>query len=203
MTTQQERLRQTETVIIEALLKIGKTKPLSQISISDISRASGINRGTFYLHYLDKNDLINQITTRLVNQIQTILDNEMSGAMNYRYFSADEPYPVIQHLVDVVADNKLLLRFLLGPNGDSEFYLTITKKLQKAILQELKRVKGTNSFRPDVPSKYAIRLITNVILTIITTWIEVPDNLSKEAVCQLIMKALYLSPYNMLGINNK
>lgn len=202
MTTQQERIKQTDTAIIKALLDVGKTKPLAQISISDISRASGINRGTFYLHYLDKNDLINQITARLVDQIQMILDSEMSGAMDYRYFSTNKPYPVIQHLVELVEENKLLLRFLLGSNGDTEFYLSITKKLQAAILKELQRVKGTDDFRADVPGKYAIRLITNVIMTIITTWIEEPDELSKEKVAKLIMKSLYLSPYDMLGIKN-
>lgn len=202
MTTQQERFKQTDNAIITALLDVGKTKPLSQISISDISRASGINRGTFYLHYLDKNDLVNQVKAHLTDQIQMILDNEMGSAMDDHYFSANKPYPVIQHLVTLVVGNKLLLRFLLGPNGDSEFYLSITKKLQVAILKELQRIKGTDKFSSDVPGKYAIRLITNLIMTIITTWIESSDNLSGEEIAKIIMKALYLSPYDMLGINN-
>ncbi|AYE58351.1 TetR/AcrR family transcriptional regulator [Lactiplantibacillus plantarum] len=200
MGTQQERIQQTDEAIIKALLTVGKTKPLAQITISDITRVSGINRGTFYLHYLDKNDLVTQLTTRLLNQIQTILNHEMAGTMDYHYFSIDRPYPIITHLVHMIGANKARLHFLLSANGDPEFYVTVTNKLQTAILKELQQMKGSRQFRADIPDKYAIRLITNAILTIITMWIESSDDLTETAIAQLIMKSLYVAPYQMLGL---
>ncbi|MDT6953457.1 TetR/AcrR family transcriptional regulator [Companilactobacillus alimentarius] len=200
MASQKERQEKTETNIIQALLEVGQTKLLAQISVSDITRVSHINRGTFYLHFLDKNDLVNQVTKGFIEQVQMILRTEMSESMDYRYFSEDKPYPVIKNLVDLVAENKELVRFMLGINGDPEFYPTITAELKTAILNDLKRVKGNQDFTSSIPNEYAIRLITSMILTIIKTWIDGDDGLTKEAVSKIIMKGLYLSPYQMLGI---
>lgn len=203
MTTQKERLAHTERAIIDALIKVGRTKPLAQISISDISRVSGINRGTFYLHFIDKDDLVTQVRDKLTAQIQMILDHKITGTMDYRQLSTNEPYPVIVDIVNLIAQNRELFRFLLGPNGDPQFVPQVTDRLQKAIYQELYRVKGSPNFRGDVPNQYAIRLIINVFMTIVATWLDSDDDMSAADVAALIMKSLYLSPYNMLGIDDR
>ena len=201
MTSQKEPQKKTEENIIHALLEAGKNKTLAQISVSDITRISHINRGTFYLHYLDKNDLVNQVTKNFNDKVELILQPEMGDSMDYRYFSKDEPYPVIMNLVDLVAENKELVRFMLGTNGDPEFYPTISKELKTAILNDLKRVKGNNDFSAGIPNEYAIRLITSMIMTIIKTWVDGEGDLTNEMVAKVIMKGLYLSPYEMLGIS--
>lgn len=200
MTTHQERIAQTEAAIFNALVIVGKNKALNQITISDLTRASKISRGTFYLHYLDKDDLVSQIETNFSDKFQEILDREIKGAMDYRQLAKGTPYPVIVDLISFVAENKPLLRFLFSSNGDSAFYKKITIQLQNAILGELLRVKGTANFRDDLPQNYALHLITNVVMTIVTTWLLEDDTLTQGEVGSLIMRALYLSPYEMLGI---
>lgn len=200
MTTQSERISNTERAIIDALVAVGKNKPLAQISISDLSRASGINRGTFYLHYMDKDDLVTKIRHQLVNEMQDILNRKIVATMNPVQLKTHQPYPVIVDLVDLINANRDLVRFLMGPNGDPQFTPDITQRLQAAIFHELYRVKGSPNFRADVPNNYAISLIINVIMTIIHTWLDSDDGMSAAEIDTLIMKALYLSPYNMLGI---
>ncbi|WDF83769.1 TetR/AcrR family transcriptional regulator [Lacticaseibacillus pabuli] len=203
MTTQKERLANTERAISDALVTVGQTKPLALISISDLSRASGINRGTFYLHYLDKDDLVTQIRDRLTTQIQTILDTKITGTMNYKQLATSEPYPIVVDIVALINRNRRLVHFLLGPNGDSQFKPDVTARLEKAIFQELYRVKGTPNFRTDVPNTYAIRLIINVIMTIVQTWLDSDDGMTEADIAKLIMQSLYLSPYKMLGIDSE
>ncbi|WP_162000281.1 TetR/AcrR family transcriptional regulator [Companilactobacillus halodurans] len=200
MTSQKNRQEETEANIIHALLEAGKTKPLAQISVSDITRISHINRGTFYLHFLDKDDLVNQVTQKFVDQVQTILHTEMSESMDYHYFSEGKPYPVITSLVDLIAENKELVKFMLGTNGNPKFYPTIVTELKTAILNKLNSVKGNRDFTSDIPNEYAIRLIISMIFSILKTWVNNDDGLTKEAISKIIMKSLYLSPYEMLGI---
>lgn len=52
--------RKTRAKIQRALLTNLESKPLDKISVGDIAAVAGISRGTFYLHYLDKYDLIEQ-----------------------------------------------------------------------------------------------------------------------------------------------
>lgn len=203
MTTHEEQVAQTHAAIIDALVTVGKTKPLNRITISDITRTSGISRGTFYLHYLDKDDLINQLTDQFIDRLQTLLDKEMNGAMAYQNLVTGQPYPVVIDVLDLVAANKPLLRFLLGVNGDSALYRHIIDILQTAILAELSNVKGRPNFRKDIPQSYALSLVTNAIMSIVTTWLMGDDTLDKQAVAAIIMRTLYLSPYEILGIERQ
>ena len=203
MPTHQERTAQTDAAIINALVAVGKIKPLNRITISDLTRASGISRGTFYLHYLDKEDLVTRVESHFADRFQKLLNTEIDGSMDYRELTEGEPYPVIVDLIALSAENKALLCFLFGSNGDPTFYKLITDKLQTAILGELRRVKGSATFRKGLPRNYALHLVTNTIMTIVTTWLMEQDDLSQDEIAAVIMRALYLSPYEILGIENK
>jgi AcrR family transcriptional regulator len=201
MPTQQERNAQTKAAITAALVQVGTTKALAQITVSDITRTSGISRGTFYLHYLDKNDLVNQLESYFIDRLQHLLATEINGTMNYEKWTSGRPYPIITDIIALAAEEKALLRFLFSENGDPAFYRGITKRLQTAIVKELARVKGNGNFRADIPHDYALHLVTNAIMTIVTTWLLGTDNMSQDDVAALIMRALYFSPYDMLGIS--
>lgn len=200
MASHQERVKQTKGAIVEALVTIGATKALPQITVSDLTRTSGISRGTFYLHYLDKDDFVSQLEMGITTEIQTILARDMDHAMDYQQLVTGEPYPFVVELVDLAARNRRLLNFLFGPNGDPAFNLMVTNILQQAVRASLKQVKGTPHFTAEMPQRYALRLIINSIMTIIHTWLEGDDQLEQKAVCALIMRALFLSPYQLLGI---
>lgn len=203
MPTHQERVVQTEKAIMSALVAVGKTKSLNQITISDLTRHSGISRGTFYLHYLDKDDLVTKMEAALTTEFQRLLDGGIEGTMNPQDFTAGRPYPVIDQIVALVTANRALLAFLFGPNGDPGFVALLTDKLQTAILGELYRVKGTPTFRRDLPQPYALSLVTNAIMAVVRTWLAGEDSLPPAELAQVIMRALYFSPYDMLGITGR
>ena len=52
---------QTEEAIHEALFSLLEKKASEKISVSDICAEAAINRSTFYRHYLDINDLMEQV----------------------------------------------------------------------------------------------------------------------------------------------
>ncbi|MFC6323163.1 TetR/AcrR family transcriptional regulator [Companilactobacillus baiquanensis] len=200
MPTNKERIAKTDADILDALIIVGKKKPLNQITVSDITRFSGISRGTFYLHYLDKDDFMKKIKNNILSKFQLLLDNGIDGAMNYKDLSAGQPYPVVDDIVSFVAENKALLSLLFGSNGDPGFVSDITDKLQTAILRELKRIKGVPTFRSDLPKNYALSLVTNAIMSVVRIWLAGDDSLSEKELSKVIMRALYLSPYDVLGI---
>jgi AcrR family transcriptional regulator len=51
----------TKIQVANALKRLVKTKKLAKITVHDIVKASGVNRSTFYYHFIDKDDLINWI----------------------------------------------------------------------------------------------------------------------------------------------
>lgn len=202
MTTQSERVQQTKDNIIQALIHIGKKKPLTQITVSDITRTSKISRGTFYLHYLDRDDLIEQVEAEIINKFQTIIKRDINGTMDYDKLVKGEPYDFVINIVAIADKNREVLHLLFGANGDPTFYAKITDILKEAISKDLIRVKGNSNFSPEFPLDYALRLIVNTIMTVINTWLGSNDHLSQQAISKLIMRALYLSPYEILDIRS-
>ncbi|MBQ6035886.1 MAG: TetR family transcriptional regulator, partial [Lachnospiraceae bacterium] len=55
------RVRYTKEVLKKALLDLLKTKPISKVTIKELCEAAGLNRGTFYLHYYEPNDVLKEI----------------------------------------------------------------------------------------------------------------------------------------------
>ncbi|MCR5544371.1 MAG: dihydroxyacetone kinase transcriptional activator DhaS [Eubacterium sp.] len=51
----------TKRAIADSLKELTKTKPFDKISVKDISEKCGINRQTFYYHFIDKFDLLEWI----------------------------------------------------------------------------------------------------------------------------------------------
>ena len=52
--TTKKRKTTTKSDLKAALTRLLREKDFEAISVSDITREAGVNRGTFYLHYIDK-----------------------------------------------------------------------------------------------------------------------------------------------------
>lgn len=67
------RYRETDEKIKEAFRELLQAKPVEKITITDICRKAGINRSSFYLHYLDLDDLTETLARELQAQLYRIL----------------------------------------------------------------------------------------------------------------------------------
>jgi AcrR family transcriptional regulator len=70
--------RQTETknYLKQALAKLLLEKRFEEISVSDLTKTAGINRGTFYLHYVDKCDMMDQLKNETLDDLLAILKDD-------------------------------------------------------------------------------------------------------------------------------
>lgn len=64
------RVRYTRRVIEESFLELLKQKPAARVTVTEVCARAQINRATFYKHYLDIPDLLDQIEQALFAQIR-------------------------------------------------------------------------------------------------------------------------------------
>ena len=62
MGTQDRRIRKTRAVLKSSLLSLMKEKSVKHITVKELCDKADINRGTFYLHYTDVFDMLEQIS---------------------------------------------------------------------------------------------------------------------------------------------
>lgn len=69
------RNRKTINLIQIVFLELLDLKPIKSITITEICNKADINRGTFYLHYKDINDLSDSIENNILNDLEKILNS--------------------------------------------------------------------------------------------------------------------------------
>lgn len=71
------RVRYTRMVIKEAFLQSLQEKPVNKITVREICDMAGINRATFYTHFKDPFDLLEQLEKEELEKIAALLDRSM------------------------------------------------------------------------------------------------------------------------------
>lgn len=69
------RTRYTRQTIKDIFLEELKAKPYSKITVTEICKKAEMNRGTFYLHYYDMDDVLNDILEDFLADTSSVLDH--------------------------------------------------------------------------------------------------------------------------------
>lgn len=69
------RTRYTRQTIRETLLELMQEKEFRHVTVTEVCKRAELNRGTFYLHYLDLNDVLDDILTELMSETTCTLDH--------------------------------------------------------------------------------------------------------------------------------
>lgn len=124
------RVKRTEKLIFDALITCTIQKGFSAVTVGEITDKAGINRATFYRHYNDKFDLLNQYTQTVFGMLTA-----QNGKINN---SSSHVLPIsLIKIFEHVRENALFYRVMLGKNGDPNFAEKIRIYIQKRIEHSL------------------------------------------------------------------
>lgn len=123
--TEDRRVRRTKKAMYEALARLLSEKPLGAISVREIAEYADINRGTFYLHYRDVYDMVEQLQGEIFEKF-----NDIVGKYEPKK-DTDELFPLLVNLFDLLSENAQLARVLIGKNGDAAFVDRLKKVIRE------------------------------------------------------------------------
>lgn len=70
MTKVDRRILKTQEALKTAVIKLMAEKNFDDITIQDLSDQANVSRGTIYLHYMDKYDLLDKLIENHINELQ-------------------------------------------------------------------------------------------------------------------------------------
>ena len=126
--TDDSRVRRTHKIIQEALINLTVEKGYNTISVQDIVDRAGVNRSTFYRHYLDKEDLLSRYM------------DDVTGVI-FQNDEVDDP------MEDQETIPSGLIKLLNHIQKFSEFYRIMLSTDGHPIVSERLRQKVENRFR--------------------------------------------------------
>lgn len=106
------RIRKTRRAIRSGLVAAYRAKPYARVSVTDICKASMVSRTTFYDHYTDKDALLAEVVSFLLEDI--------TPAIEEMWLGGGDGVAVSRHLADFYARNGHALTTLLSVHGDGD-----------------------------------------------------------------------------------
>lgn len=110
MSKVEENKQQKENSLYAAAYELFTTKGIHNTAINDIVKKAGVAKGTFYLYFKDKYDILDKIILR--KSSQTLSEAiQMTNAKKIQNFEEKLLY-FIDYIIEYLKDNKLLLKLM-------------------------------------------------------------------------------------------
>lgn len=108
------RKKYTRMILKESLMDVLKEKSISTVTVKEICARADINRSTFYAHFSDHFDLLNQIEEEIIADMNETL-------LTFHYNQDEETLQMVKRIVEYVAENSDVCTTLFSEHGDASF----------------------------------------------------------------------------------
>lgn len=161
------RVKYTKMVLKNSFITLLEKKDISKISIKEICEDADINRATFYTHYNDQYDFMNQIQEELLKNIEKHL---------YAFVQNDLPVflaDMVEQIFEYVKENARVCKLLLSERGDLNFQKRVFMLVYEKIINNITK----NSAISKEEAEYIHAFTLTGCIGIIQKWLD--DGLKK------------------------
>ncbi|WP_455718213.1 TetR/AcrR family transcriptional regulator [Anaerosporobacter sp.] len=168
------RILKTRRAIKEAFLRLIQTKGYERITIQDIAEEAIINRNTFYLHYVDKPDLMEHLLQESMEKLNVCINLEKKDIQE---IDKDMFISLLNETFKVIEADIVFFKTMLSQNGQPNFSTHLKEVLKSFMLTSIGDRYNQNM---KVSLEYMISGLTGVICM----WIVNSENLVVEEVIE-------------------
>lgn len=170
------RVRYTQKVIQEAFWKLLKEKPLAKITVKEVCDLAGINRGTFYKHYMDPYDLMDKIQEEIVCQMEQRLASIESTGI----------YSMLLSLLQTLQNDVGLLPILYTQGQSNAFMHRIVGCCYRYMETRVTQIPGMTQDDPFKSMNYSF--LVGGCSSVMEYWVHTGMKESPEAVTEQILR---------------
>lgn len=186
--TTDRRIRKTKNALRNGLTELMKEKSFKDISVKELTEKVDINRGTFYLHYRDIFDMVEQIELEIYEEFQVVLESHAPQTLN------GQPLPLLEDIFEYLRNNSDICTVLLSNNGDIAFMEQIKDLIRQKCFNDWTALFDK---KKSAKFEYFYNYMLSGCLGLFTSWLlngleESPKEMA------LITEALILEGINFL-----
>ncbi|MEI3598455.1 MULTISPECIES: TetR/AcrR family transcriptional regulator [unclassified Oceanobacillus] len=201
MTKKQDlRIQRTRKSLNQALITLMEKKNFQAITIQELADEAMINRVTFYLHYVDKYELLEECVK---DNLDEIMLKHLSPVRHIRkgvvYTEAFRP--IVMDILKSVENNERFFRVMIQSNCEGLIKDYFIGLVQTKFLPQLGEMFSDIQSNRHVD--VTIQLIVSAILGVITWWIVSEERESPEEIAAIVVDVVTKGPAYVLGLKTE
>lgn len=175
------RIAKTQEALKKAVIELMSEKSFDEITIQDIADQANLNRGTIYLHYQDKYDLLDKLIESHMNEL-----GEMDEwACQLDWSSGLVPF------FEYFEKNHLFFSTMLASKGAPSFRTRFLNYVMEGFSGEIDRESGSNDdLNEDIMLQYTGTAYVGIIEWWIRNEMPYPPQIMAEQVGALLKRSL-------------
>ena len=171
------RIVKTKKVLFDTLIKLMRQKNFDKIKISDICDEALINRSTFYAHYEDKYELLDDFIEDLKMSLLKDLEDNVHNINTKEYIMK-----LLSILIDHI-DEKRDIYSAIFLNND--FLIDVIER------ESLERLKNNNDImKSELPLNILIKFYAGGLINVCMSWLTRKEKYNKEELLEFIDKLI-------------
>ena len=174
---QNSRTRRTKAALRSVLAALIRETGLNGITVSKLTSRAGINRATFYIHYHDINDLLEQTRSEIISDLHALLN------VHHSEESAEQPFFILRDIFYFLKKHSEICSALMCENGDPVFIEALKLPVREKTVRDWE-VLCPECIDP-VHASYFAAFIVSGVVALFEQWYETGMQESPEEMAEL------------------
>ena len=153
----------TQKLLKDGLTELMMTKPVQNITVRELTDYVNLNRGTFYLHYRDIQDLLENMENDMLDEFVEINNSYQREELN------GKPFPLICDLYRFLGKNSEFVKLVLLTNQEQNFKNRLKDIIRERCMNDWDKIFAHAD--PKLSDIYSAYVLSGCI-GIIENWIQ-------------------------------
>lgn len=188
------RIVRSKKALRDALIALMEERGFDAITVNDLCARADLNRGTFYNHFHDKENLLatfeDEVMRDLVQFQAQLQDMTVRKLLAYR--TRKKPLPFLVELFDYLREQGAFLHAVLGPGGDVRFGPRLRDSICTNLIQSILHERYRSDPTPFVG--YYVAFYAEAYLGVISRWLDTGMQEGSEEMALIAMKLFFIKP---------
>jgi len=188
------RITRSKRALRGALIALIEERGLDAITVNDLCERADLNRGTFYNHFHDKENLLTALENEVLAEVALLQARMQSVTLGdmLAFRVAGRPVPVLVDLFEYLRGESDFLRAVLGSGGDVRFGPRLREAVCENLVQNILHEKYRTN--PTHFVCYYVAFYASAYLGIIARWVENGCPETPEEMARIAMRLLFITP---------
>ena len=163
--TMDRRQRRSRAALEQALLTLIAQKPWAEITVEDVAAEADVARATFYAHFKDKTNLLQDATRTLIRGLTAEIGTVGPRSGTY---SGDAAIAIFRH----AEAHRNLYRVLLSGEGGDDCRTRVVGALERVATEVFARTAAASGRPARVPLPLAVSTVIGGLVLTLEHWLR-------------------------------